>query len=166
MDEMPVPEVWSIDLDQVESPVLKRLIAEVRDDLQDEVAAPSPTAYDRIHNRYNRQVGHPYDRVHNRHNRGRGGHEVDEIELLRDAGTCRGCGARRALCALGTCPRCHRSPTRRGGREGPGETPMHLCCGWYGPLAVLPWMCPSCGTVRRRERHDETDAVSRPLRGR
>jgi hypothetical protein len=66
-----LPDLWSLDLDQVESAVLRRLIAEVREAVEDEAPAPSPTAYDRIHNRYNRQAGHPYDRIHNRHNRGR-----------------------------------------------------------------------------------------------
>lgn len=70
-DETPLPDLWAIDLAQVESAVLRRLIAEVRAALADEAALASPAAYDRIHNRYNRQRGHPYDRVHNRHNRGR-----------------------------------------------------------------------------------------------
>ena len=74
------------------------------------------------------------------------------LDLLTDAGTCRGCGTRGGLCALGRCTRCHRTALRRGWRELVGETPVHLCCGWWGPLAVLPWTCLTCGAVRTRRR--------------
>jgi hypothetical protein len=52
-----LPDLWSIDLDQVESPVLKRLIAEVRADLRRQAEGPRPRVYDRIHTRHNRSMG-------------------------------------------------------------------------------------------------------------
>ena len=67
----PLPDVLSIDPDTVESAVLRRLIAEVQQEVADPLMEPL-RAYDRVHNRYNRGPrGGPYNRVHNRHNRGR-----------------------------------------------------------------------------------------------
>jgi hypothetical protein len=56
----PLPDLWAIDLDQVESAVLRRLIAEVQWDLaEDGPAHGVPRAYDRVHNRHNRGNGVP-----------------------------------------------------------------------------------------------------------
>jgi len=76
----------------------------------------------------------------------------DTLDLLRDTGTCRGCGARRALCAFGQCPRCHTSgrPASRGWLSVVDTQPVHLCCGWWGILDWHPWTCITCGRVRRR----------------
>ena len=54
-------ELQEIDLETIESPVLRRLIEEVRAENME------ITGYDRVHNRHNR--GGSYDRVHSRHNR-------------------------------------------------------------------------------------------------
>ena len=62
-----------VDLDKIDSVVLRRLIEEIRQEAEDEEweeTRNNTTAYTRIHNRHNRSVG-PYNRVHNRHNRGR-----------------------------------------------------------------------------------------------
>ena len=73
---MPGPpwgNILLIDLATLDSPVLRRLVAEVQAAVQVE-AAPAPVhAYDRVHNRHNRGPNpeHGYDRAHNRHNRGR-----------------------------------------------------------------------------------------------
>ena len=76
----------------------------------------------------------------------------DALALRQDSGTCRGCGARQVLCAFGQCPRCHASgrPTARGWLSEVDDQPGHLCCGWWGPLSVLPWTCLTCGAVRGR----------------
>lgn len=76
----------------------------------------------------------------------------DALDLRSDVATCRGCGARRVLCAFGQCPRCHTSgrPSSRGWLSTLDDTPVHLCCGWWGWLEVLPWTCITCGAVRRR----------------
>jgi FPC/CPF motif-containing protein YcgG len=76
----------------------------------------------------------------------------DALDLLTDAGTCRGCGMFRGLCALGRCTRCHRTAVRRGRLERVGETPVHLCCGWWGTRDALPWTCVTCGITRTRRR--------------
>lgn len=56
------PDVWAIDVSQVESAVLRRLIAEVQWDLAEDAATGVPRAYDRVYNRHNRGNGvpHPY----------------------------------------------------------------------------------------------------------
>lgn len=62
MEEL--PDIWEIDLEKVESAVLRRLVEEARNELL------KPTQiYDRAHQRHNRTTA-PYNRVHNRHNRG------------------------------------------------------------------------------------------------
>lgn len=72
------------------------------------------------------------------------------LELSRDVRICRGCGTRRVVCAFGTCGACH----ARGRSTAPwwvaDREPVHLCCGWWGPLSVLPWMCITCGALRTR----------------
>lgn len=52
------------------SPVLARLIEEVRREKEEQAGEASPHAYNRPHNRHNRS-GQPggYNRAHNRHNR-------------------------------------------------------------------------------------------------
>ena len=58
-----------INIEDVESPVLRRLIEEVR---VPEGAPDKIHGYNRHHDRYNRAPGStPYNRHHNRHNRGR-----------------------------------------------------------------------------------------------
>lgn len=52
MSEPPWPDVLTIDPATVPSAVLRRLIAEVQQE-----GLPSPSLYDRIHNRHNRGVG-------------------------------------------------------------------------------------------------------------
>ena len=77
----------------------------------------------------------------------------DDLALRHDSGPCRGCGDRRVLCAFGLCPRCHQARTvRQAVWRGEADRPVALCCGWWGPLAALPWTCPTCGGVRRRRR--------------
>ena len=49
------------------SPVLLRLIEEVRQEQEEFSEGKPPINYDRAHNRHNRSGG--YNRVHNRHNR-------------------------------------------------------------------------------------------------
>jgi hypothetical protein len=56
---------YDIDLSKVESPTLRRLVEEVRRELDEERAILIPK-YNRQHNRHNRSGG--YNRQHNRHN--------------------------------------------------------------------------------------------------
>jgi hypothetical protein len=78
--------------------------------------------------------------------------ETDAIDLRHDVATCRGCGARRVLCAHGACTQCHRRAPRQMWYGIMREDVVHLCCGWWGTRDVLPWTCITCGTVRTRRR--------------
>lgn len=75
----------------------------------------------------------------------------EDLDLRADVAPCRACGSRRVVCTHGTCTACHHA--RR--RDGPGiawDMPVHLCCGWWGWLEVLPWQCLTCGAVRTLRR--------------
>jgi hypothetical protein len=54
-----------IDLEQVDSVVLRRLIEEVRS----EAAEQQPSGYNRTYNRYMSRPGEKYNRTYSRHNR-------------------------------------------------------------------------------------------------
>ena len=69
------------------------------------------------------------------------------VPLPPSAGLCLGCGVRATLCAFGQCAPCHQDGGRRGWRDLKLEPAVHLCCGWWGSLEVLPW---TCITVVRR----------------
>lgn len=50
----PLPDILTIDPATVDSAVLRRLIAEVQEEVQREKEQGGPRAYDRAHNRHNR----------------------------------------------------------------------------------------------------------------
>src|SRR5262245_56716927 len=55
----PLPDIMTIDPATVDNAVLQRLITEVQAELTDKESV-GWHAYDRVHNRYNRQSGSPY----------------------------------------------------------------------------------------------------------
>jgi hypothetical protein len=74
----------------------------------------------------------------------------DDLAMVHTTAPCRGCGAPRVLCAFGQCTTCHQPRRAQVWRGEAWTQPVELCCGWWGPLTVLPWTCLTCGTLRRR----------------
>jgi len=76
----------------------------------------------------------------------------DVLRMRHDAGVCRTCLKHLVLCVFGQCVSCHTAAphTARAWVGAVRALPVHLCCGWWGPLDVLPWTCPTCGTARGR----------------
>ena len=82
--------------------------------------------------------------------------DVEGQQTSREEGTCLVCGQWRMLCWYGRCRLCHahRRSRREEGRVNQVPAPpdaVPLCCGWWGPLSVLPWTCLTCGALRRRD---------------
>ena len=67
--------------------------------------------------------------------------------LPPSSGLCLGCGVHTTLCAFGHCAACHQESGRQGWRALTAAPAVHLCCGWYGHPAVLPWRCITCRRV-------------------
>ena len=67
-------------------------------------------------------------------------------------GLCLACGVHTTLCAFGHCAACHQERGRQGWRALTAEPAVHLCCGWWGSLSVLPWQCITCNRVVAYER--------------